>query len=249
MNQLTGGATRGEDPFVAFTDQAFLWSDQDEALYWFLNKYMPVLNKRLEKKWNCRALVAEVWPGNVELYSKEPIRTFEDWQGLRVRTWGGPVMDALKAIGAEPMTVDVSELYTALQRGMISAAITSFTSATEAHFWEVLNYVNRFIISHNPWWIAVNLTAFNELPNDLQKIFLDEAEALQDWMIAHRNLETFVRLKMLTDGGMKVVHPDPSFYDKAIPLVQPVWHRSAKEAGPEAGKLLEELLKERKKHR
>ncbi len=247
MAELCGGALRGEEPMVAFGDIPFMWADQDEQLYWCLNDFKPVLNEKLHEKWNCEALAVIVYPGNVKVYSKEPVKNLEDWKGLRIRTWGGPIMDALKAIGAKPMTVDVAELYTALQRGMVKASITSYTSASEAHFWEVLNYINLYTLSYNPWWVAVNTSALNALPEDVRKILLDEAWILQNWLIAHRDLEKTVCLKMLLNGGMKVVPVDPAFYDQIIPMVKPIWERAAKDAGPGAQKLLKELLAERER--
>jgi len=247
MAELCGGALRGEEPMVAFADVPFLWTDQDEALYWFLEKFKPVLNARLSQKWNSEALAVVVFPGNIKLFSKEPVQKLEDWKGLKVRTWGGPVQDGVKAIGAQPMTVDVAELYTALQRGMISASMTSYTSATESHFWEVLKYIDDVVVTCNPWWIAVNSSALSKLSQEVRAIFLDEASILQNWLIAHRHIENTVRLKMLLGGGMKLVPVDPAFYDQVRPLVKPIWQKAAEDSGIEAKKLLEDLLAERDK--
>ena len=83
----------GSEPITAFGGLPFMFPDIYTAAWWRVNKLWPAYDKVLKRKgWNCR-VVAEVQDPPIMFFSKEPLRNVKDFQGVRVRTWGGITMD------------------------------------------------------------------------------------------------------------------------------------------------------------
>src|SRR3546814_17285227 len=55
-----------------------------------------------------------------------PPKSLDDWKGRRVRAIGG-IGEATRVLGAVPTSVPAPEVYTSLERGMVSAASLPFT--------------------------------------------------------------------------------------------------------------------------
>jgi len=208
-----GPGNEAESAFVGIPGLPFLFTDTQDAFVWAHNELIPAWNQSLEKNWNARILAQDAnWPAEM-FFSKEPLSKSEDWVGKKIRTYSGPNVDTFKAIGAEPYVIGVAEIYTALQRGMIDSAITSYVSATECKFWEVLKYVDRTILSAAVNYVAVSNKSLNALPADLRDVVLAAGLDEQNWYAYNGALFQRDGLKMLTDGGMKVIDPAPGTLD------------------------------------
>lgn len=66
--------------------------------------------------------VAGVWYGVESLVSKRPLRTLADFKGLKIRAPQGMSGDIFTLLGAAPVQLPGSEVYTALERGVIDAS-------------------------------------------------------------------------------------------------------------------------------
>jgi TRAP-type mannitol/chloroaromatic compound transport system substrate-binding protein len=105
------------------------------------------------------------------IMSAVPIRTIDDFKGVKIRTPPGLTTDFFAALGAVPVAIGGGEVYTALQTGVVDAVefITlSGNYGTGLH--EVSNYV-IYPSPHTPvgntGW-EINMDAWNSLPDDLQ---------------------------------------------------------------------------------
>ncbi len=106
--------------------------------------------------------------------SKRPIRSAKDFKGLQMRTIEAPVRIATsKALGANPIPVPYSELYTALQTGVVDGQSNPNWVITARSLWEVQKYVS---ITQHIWGGAVllmNKDKFYELSAQDQKAVLN----------------------------------------------------------------------------
>lgn len=59
------------------------------------------------------------------LVAGQPIRTFEDLKGIKIRAPEGMVADVFRRAGATPVSMPISEVYTALEKKIIDAADAS----------------------------------------------------------------------------------------------------------------------------
>jgi len=62
---------------------------------------------------------------NEALVSKKPIRTLEDFKGVKIRSPEGLAAEVFRKIGAAPVAIPFSEVYTSLEKGVVDAADAS----------------------------------------------------------------------------------------------------------------------------
>ena len=63
------------------------------------------------------------------IFSKAPLKTLDDFDGLKIRTHSTALGDLAAGLGAEGQFVAFSEVYTALERGVLDAGVTGSTPA------------------------------------------------------------------------------------------------------------------------
>lgn len=108
------------------------------------------------------------------LMSTKSLATLADLKGQIVRTVPGLTFELFTKIGAKPVTLGGSEIYSALETGVIDAA--EWTMAADNFrmgFHEVTDYI-LWPSFHQPTGhiaLIVNESAWNELPDDLRAAF------------------------------------------------------------------------------
>ena len=105
--------------------------------------------------------------------TKKPIKTLEDLRGLRIRSPGPLQTITLKEFGAAPISMPASDLYDALQRGMVDGMLTDFAALKGFRFVEVVKYCTISNFYSLPMGYAINLKTWNSLPPDIQKVMED----------------------------------------------------------------------------
>lgn len=96
-----------------------------------------------------------------------------DLNGIKIRCMDSAVwMDVISALGATPVPIAYTELYTALQTGVVSGQENPAGHTVDGKFYEVLDtfYENghSYLISG----IYVNAEAWDALPDDYKALFL-----------------------------------------------------------------------------
>jgi C4-dicarboxylate-binding protein DctP len=92
--------------------------------------------------------------------SKKPLLSLDDFKGVKIRGLNSLTDNALTAVGAAPSAMPGSEVYQALQAGVLDAGLTDLSAAYSRKYYEVQKYgtVTPFftIFFHmyvNPaWW-------------------------------------------------------------------------------------------------
>ncbi|MFQ3621377.1 MAG: TRAP transporter substrate-binding protein DctP, partial [Spirochaetales bacterium] len=70
-----------------------------------------------------------------------PIRTPDDFKGLKIRTFSALTADTVKALGGAPVEMSSSEMYMALQRHTVDGVTTGMPAAISRKLQEVLKYL------------------------------------------------------------------------------------------------------------
>src|SRR5262245_28128625 len=99
-------------------DLPFLLSDDARARQMFASPMMAELNKKLEAK---AVEPLAYWDNGAHVYTaNRPLVTPDDFKGLKMRIQGSKVLDAAsRELGAIPKIMAFSELYQALQTGVV----------------------------------------------------------------------------------------------------------------------------------
>ena len=125
------------------------------------NGYLALLDKAHEKM-NVKVIGRTATHSGFYIFSKQPIRKLDDFKGVKIRSHSG--YDPLfKKVGAVPIGMAISEIYGALERGVVTAAPYPIF-VYDMGLAEVAKYglADAFWPSHTTF-IYVNLRKFNGL--------------------------------------------------------------------------------------
>ncbi len=114
-----------------------------------------------------------VQPGQV-MTTKKPIRTLEDFKGMRIRFSSPTIREFIAALSGTPVGVSPTEIAEALQKGTVDGAFIDYGGAGIAfklggivkHVSEMYSFVTSFGVAMNPDF-------YNKLPPDLRKVIDD----------------------------------------------------------------------------
>src|SRR5690606_14799884 len=99
------------------------------------------------------------------LYTKKPIRTPADLAGLNIRVPSRNSGLLVEAWGGSPVSMPVSEIYTAMQTGVIDGAMIDGTATNAFKLGEVADFLTVGIESTiSPFFILMNSDKFAALP-------------------------------------------------------------------------------------
>jgi len=104
----------------------------------------------------------------------KPIESAKDMQGLKIRVPVSPLSIAMfQALGASPVSLQFSEVYSALQTKIVDAQENPLPILQVAKLYEVQKYCALTNHIWDGFWFVANGRAWRELPPDLQKILSD----------------------------------------------------------------------------
>jgi len=138
-----------------------------------------------------------------------------DMKGLKIRVQPGSIFAAMyRALSANPIAIDFSEIYLALSQRAIEAIETPIISLPAAKHYEVVKVVNLTNHVYNSGVLMVSKRKFDSMPKDLQEGLRAAAvEMTPDWRktMAEKTTETTAFLK---EKGLTFVDVDRAAYRK-----------------------------------
>ncbi|MBA3516612.1 MAG: TRAP transporter substrate-binding protein DctP [Rhizobiales bacterium] len=134
--------------------------------------------------------------------SGKPLVALDDFQGVKIRGLNELVDKGLVAAGAAPASMPGSEVYQALQTGVIDAGLTDVSAAFSRKFYEVQEFgtVAPFFTVY--FHMYVNPAWLDGLPEDLRRIVLEEAAEAEQEVIDITERTAEEAIKRLKDQGM-----------------------------------------------
>jgi TRAP-type C4-dicarboxylate transport system substrate-binding protein len=236
MAQIIGPYVAGDVPAVEIQYLFGIFPDR-ETMFNASADMVPDLEKLNSEATGGGKVIYFSWSSGDDIFvsSKNPLRTPEDFDKLRVRAFGTAIADWIQGMGAESQFVAFSEVYTALERGIVEAAISGGAASFGQRWYEVADYLNGPLVSFPNTVNVVNKKVWEKLPPDLQQIFIEEGakSELEAFRVAAIHNE--VVLDQLIETGMEYVEFSPevrALSDKAvIESVAPNW---VKRVGPES---------------
>ena len=156
-----------------------LWSVMELPLIFSSNSQFSVVSQLLYEKYpelqkELKGLHPIALFGSVpmQLVSKKPVKTFADIKGLKVGATTQGNIAPLAAFGASPVQIASTDMYMALQRGMVDAVIWPIPSIMSFKFHEVAKYVTMLDLTAASSYFFINEDSWNNLPKDVQDVFL-----------------------------------------------------------------------------
>lgn len=103
--------------------------------------------------------------------STHPINTPDDIKGFKIRVPVSPLWTSMfKALGASPTSININEVYSALQTKIVEGQENPLSLINLFKFYEVQKYVSFTNHMWDGFWTLANAKAWADLPKDLQEI-------------------------------------------------------------------------------
>jgi tripartite ATP-independent transporter DctP family solute receptor len=171
--------------------------------------------------------------------SKRPIVVPEDLKGFKLRVPEGKWrVKMFQAYGANPSPMKFSEVFVALQTGVMDGQENPFTQIYSAKFQEVQKYLSLTGHVYTPAYVTVGLRKFQSLPEDVRKILEDTAKETQAFVYQSAEREEGDLLSKLKAAGMQVNEANKDAFIKAS---KPIYDEFSKEV-PAAKPLIDKAL-------
>lgn len=168
----------------------------------------PMLAPKVEAK---GLKIIAVWENGYRhiTNSKRPINTPEDLKGIKLRVPEGKWrVKMFQAYGANPSPMKFSEVFTALQTGVMDGQENPFTQIYSAKFQEVQKYLSLSGHVYTPAYVTVGKKKWDSLPADVRKILEDTARETQAFVYETAAKAETDLLEKLKAAGMQVNTPD-----------------------------------------
>jgi tripartite ATP-independent transporter DctP family solute receptor len=142
--------------------------------------------------------------------NKRPIVTPEDLSGIKLRTPSGEWrVKMFQAYGANPTPMSFSEVFTALQTGVVDGQENPLTQIASGKFQEVQDYLSMTGHVYTPAYLLVGLNRWNGLPEDVRQILEETAKETQAFVYeSAERLEGELLAQMQEESDIQVNEAD-----------------------------------------
>ena len=231
MANIYTGYVAGELPAIEVQSLWGIYPDW-ETMYYSLTDMHRLLEDMVARETGGGIVVNHNWySGNDQFFfSKKPLRTLEDFDGLKTRSHAAALSDWINGMGADAQFIAFSEVYTALERGIIDAGVTGSTPGYGQRWYEVAGYLNgplKSLLSTNN---IVNAEVWDSIPADLQQIFIEEGTKSELEQLRLTSIQNVTGVQKNIDAGMELVEFTPELADYSLNVavmehVVPGWLR------------------------
>ena len=148
--------------------------------------------------------------GPHKIVTIHPVRTLEDLKGLELRAAPTSV-DVLKALGAAPVGLPMSELPEALQKGVVKGYHSSLETLLDFKYAEICKYaVDNWSRSFCIFTVVMNKDSWNRLPEDVKKVMDDLALEQSVWTGEYMDKHTIESVDWaVKEQGFQLINLSP----------------------------------------
>lgn len=214
--------------FALIGDPQGGFENPDQMLQWMENGGGLELARELYARYNVH-FVGGAWYGVEALVSKKPLRKLTDFQGVKIRAPQGIGQDIFQILGAAPVNLPGSEVYTALERGVIDASDWgSLAMNQDLGYHKLAPYPNYPGFHSMPMAdFAVNMNAWNALPDDLKALVAEEVVTFNAEMVERNGAADEAILARASELGFEAIDLSPEERRKFREIAQGVWNEYA----------------------
>ncbi|AZV47180.1 C4-dicarboxylate ABC transporter [Nautilia sp. PV-1] len=197
-------------PQLALFDLPFLFKDANH-----LHKVLDgEVGQKLLKMVDAKGYVAlAYWDNGFKQLtdSKRPLIKPSDAAGLKFRVMSSKVLIAqFKALNAIPVVLPFSEVYSALQQGVVDGQENTISNIYTKKFYEVQKYMTISNHGYLGYMVVISKKFWNKLPNNLKAVVkeaMKEATAKERIWAKQLNDSQFAKIKAYADktGKLQII--------------------------------------------
>jgi TRAP-type C4-dicarboxylate transport system substrate-binding protein len=157
------------------------------------------------------------------MYLKQPIKNTEEIKGKKIRT--GPLyVFFLHKLGASPVSINPSDVYTSLERGLVEGFCWPLIGARELGWTNQCKYVvdtSFYDASDNT--VLVNLKKWETLPADVRNKMVNMMPDYETWMVKYFADEVEKTRDLMTKDGVKFIQLDRKDAERYTKMAYDAW--------------------------
>lgn len=152
-----------------------------------------------------------------------PLTKVASAKGLKLRAPGTNQLLKIEALGGTPVSMPMSEMYLAAEKGIIDGAITAWTAVPALRLYEVFHYATEPGFGAAPGVMVFNKNSYAKLPADIQQ-YIDQI----GWQ-HYLELSTDIKNKFndykkeWVDQGCEIVQWDSQDMQNLFNALTPIW--------------------------
>lgn len=203
------------------------------------------IGQSLLKKLEARGMVGlSYWDAGFRvLSSNKPIRVPDEARGQKIRINSSKVSQAImKSIGALPQTMAFSEVYQALQTGVVDGADGNLANLYTQKQYEVQKYITLTRHTYSGYVVVMNKSFWDKLPADIKgevTAAMKDASAFNDKIAEEDEARSVAAIK--ASGKSQISTPSPEEKARWVKAMLPVQDEMASRVGKD---LIESIRKE-----
>lgn len=238
--------TPGRFPVTSVFELPFMieTAEHGSEAMWQAYEKIPALQKEYESVkllWlSCHA------PGFFNT-TKKPVKCLADLKGLKIRTASSFVTEALQLFGATPVTMPATEIYTALEKGVVDGTVLPYDGLNAFKANDLIRHIARTDFYSMTFWVAMNQKKFDSLPDDVQKVINANMGALMSKASGKVfDSDSVVSRKKCLDMGLKEYNFSDEEMQKLKEMVMPLktkWMTEMATQGIDSKNILEVATK------
>jgi TRAP-type C4-dicarboxylate transport system substrate-binding protein len=227
-----------EDPFFEVSAIPMLADTYEEAgQLWKLTE--PVIGERLAEQ-GLKLLYGVPWPVQ-GFYSKIPINSSADVEGLKFRAYSAVTARMAEELGMVPATIASSEIPQAFATGLVSVMYTSPQTGIDSQAWDFTQHFMNVGGNFSMNVVVVNQDTFDDLSPDAQNAVLEAADQAEQrgWNLSEE--VTAEQIGVLEEHGLTVSEPSPEFLAELKEVGETLTEEWVGKAGPEGEEIVQKL--------
>ena len=202
------------------------------------------IGRAMLKKLETKGMVGlAYWDNGFKAMSaNKPLRLPEDYKGLKFRIQSSKVLEAqFRALGAIPQVMAFSEVYQALQTGVVDGQENTPSNIFTQKFYEVQKYTTLTNHGYIGYVVVVNKKFWDDLPADIRgqlEKAMAEATVYSNDISEKENAESLDDIKK--SGKTQLITPTAAENDAMRKAVEPLYQEMASRVGKQ---LIDDVVK------
>jgi TRAP-type C4-dicarboxylate transport system substrate-binding protein len=166
--------TPGRFPMTSVFELPFMTpsATRTSRAMWRTYEKFPEFRKEYKK---VKVLALFCHPGGDFHTVKKPIASMADFEGMKIRTANPFVTKALKSFGATPVTIPITETYTALERGVVDGTVVPWEGLGIFKLDDLTKYATSADFYTMTMAVLMNKRKWDSLPDDVKNIMAENS--------------------------------------------------------------------------
>jgi len=210
------------------------WEERQAGVYDYLEQ---LHNKKANIHFMSRLGTGDLF----HIYLAKPVQKIDDFKGMKIRV--SPThIPFMKSLGAEPVVTPPAEIYTAMERSVVSGYIQPVASIRTMGLLPVTKYMFRPGFYQPTLLVLMNLDFWKKLPAPLKDFLTEEFKSGERTVMGNYEKKLQGEVEEFKKAGVNIIQLPAAESAKFSKMADDAMMEVVLKKVPEEGKKLKELI-------